>query len=333
MSIDSILYAIEAKVDLDSQQASSLMEHLVSGKASDHEIRGVLLGINEKGVTGQELAEFARVLRRTSLTLSHDVPGLLDTCGTGGGRPSFNLSTAAAIVACAAGAKVAKHGNRGVTSKCGSADVLEELGVRLTNDAEALTHILDTVGMVFLFAQNHHPAMRHVGPVRRELGVRTVFNLLGPLSNPAGASRQLIGVYDPKFLDCVAEALLILGTERALVVHGADGMDEVSPCAETEYRLLWDGKIVSGHFPNAGIPTDAIEPADSVQQNAQILLESIKDDRSVRARAILPNAGAALWLAGVADSFDDGLRQARLAIESGSAVAKLNHLVEETLSA
>lgn len=330
MPFESSLADLKANRNLQSEQATGLMGFLVGGQAPDAFIADTLIAINAKGVTGVELAAFAGVLRSHALSIPHTEPRLVDTCGTGGGRPSFNLSTAAAIIAAAAGAKVAKHGNRGVTSRCGSADVLEALGVRLTEDPEALIHVLDSVGMVFLFAQHHHPAMRNVGAVRKALGVRTVFNLLGPLANPAGAKRQLIGVYDRKFLEPVSEALSILGVEKALVVHGHDGMDEISPCTNTFYRLVDGGTIVDGEFDSPDVPDSALTPAETIAGNAEILREAIRDPHSLRAKAVLPNAAATLWISGLVESHREGIEVALDAIASGRAYRKLEHLIEET---
>src|ERR1019366_7425282 len=200
---------------------------------------------------------------------------LVDTCGTGGGTLSFNISTAAAIIACAAGARIAKHGNRAVTSACGSADVLERQGVKIGGDPEQLSHTLETARIVFLFAQAHHPAMRFVGNARKELGVRTVFNQLGPLLNPAGANRQLIGVYDPGLMRSMGEALRLLGCERALIVHGNDGLEWISPVTPTEFVKVWEGRVSAGtltldEFGLAPIDASALVPGSSLDENAAI---------------------------------------------------------------
>jgi len=227
MALAPVLESLIARRELVPEEARSLITRLMDPETQDAAIAGVLVALRCKGVTGRELAAFASVLRDQSLGLSHEFPTLVDTCGTGGGRPSFNLSTGAAIVAAAAGARVAKHGNRAVTSACGSADVLEALGVVLHAEPEHLVHVLERTGIAFLFAPQHHPGVRHVGAARKALGVRTVFNLLGPLANPAGAKRQLIGVYEAALIRPVAEALQLLGCEHGLVVHGEDALDEI----------------------------------------------------------------------------------------------------------
>jgi anthranilate phosphoribosyltransferase len=270
--------------------------------------------------------------------LHHSFETLVDTCGTGGGIPTFNISTASAIVAAAAGAKVAKHGNRAVTSRCGSADVLEALGVPIQGDAEVLLHRLEQDGLVFLFAPAHHPAMRHVGKARKDLGVRTVFNQLGPLANPAGAKRQLIGVYDDGLMRSMGEALNCLGTERALLVHGDDGMDEVSPVTSTQAIRVWEGRVESitlypKDFGLDPIDPVALLPGDDAQANAEILREAIGDPDSPRAAAILPSCGATLWLAGVANSLPEATELARATIASGAALRKLEDVAGGTDSA
>jgi anthranilate phosphoribosyltransferase len=321
--------------DLSDRDCESLLDQMMSKQISDVKLAALLTALQIKGASGSELAGFARALRHAALEISTSVPNLVDTCGTGGGIPSFNISTAAAIVAAAAGAKVAKHGNRAVTSTCGSADVLEELGVDFTLDRERLAHVLETVGLVFLFAPSHHPALAAVGPVRRELGIRTVFNQLGPLANPAGATRQVIGTFDPRHLAPMAEATAQLGLERALIVHGADGLDEVSPCAPTHAVLLSDGRIelVTIDENSLGVRfgnTEAIAPGETLSDNAAILREAVSDPESPRSAAIWPSAGAALWIGGVAASLADGVDLARQAIAKGLAADKLQALIEVT---
>lgn len=324
--------------DLDTQEAEAFIAFLVSGDATDAQIGGALSVLASKGASATELAAFARILRAKALQVSSSIPNLVDTCGTGGGAASFNISTAAAFVAAAAGAHVAKHGNRAVTSVCGSADVLEELGARIDGDSEQALHLIETVGIAFLFAQAYHPAMKAVGKVRRELGFRTVFNQLGPLLNPAGAKRQLIGVFDPSLLLPMGMALREVGAERALVVHGSDGLDEISPCEETWAVRVWEGEVAEitlkpSDFGMTPISREALAPGDSVAENAAIMKEAIEDARSPRARAILPSAGAVLWLAGVADTLVEGFDLGFAAIESGAAGQKLEAFIEASQGA
>ena len=322
-----------AKRDLAPDQAEALMEQFVEGSLPEGLVGGLLIALQAKGATGDELASFARVMRLHAKPLDHGMTGLLDTCGTGGGKTTFNLSTAAAIVAAAAGAKVAKHGNRGVTSPWGSADVLEKLGVDITSDAEHQAACLREAGVAFLFAQAHHPAMRHVGPVRKSLGVRTVFNLLGPLANPAGATRQLIGVYDQRYVVPVAEALVRLGAEEAMVVYAEVGMDEVSACGATRVAAVHKGQIRITRlrpedFGLDPLPIEALEPGQDIDSNAAILREAISDESSPRFEALLPNVAVALVVAGVANDFQSASHLAREAVSSGRAAATLDRLAQ-----
>jgi len=332
MTFPELVQPLIERKDLSETQATELMNHLMSGDATDAQIGAVLFGMRMKGCTTHELAAFARVLRGKAAILQHVHSDLVDTCGTGGGSLSFNISTAAAIIACAAGARIAKHGNRAVTSTCGSADVLEKLGVKIGGDPEQLGHTLETSRIVFLFAQAHHPAMRFVGRARKELGVRTVFNQLGPLLNPAGANRQLIGVYDPGLMRSMGEALRLLGCERALIVHGMDGLDEISPVTPTEFVKVWEGKVSAGtlqleDFGLRPIDASALLPGATLEENAAILMEAISDVKSPRARAVLPSAAAAIWIAGLEDSLPGAVERAKTAIQSGLASAKLEQLI------
>ena len=309
------------------------MRHLMSGEANDSQIGAVLFGLRMKGCTTKELASFVRVLREKATILDHPYDTLVDTCGTGGGAESFNISTAAAIIACAAGARIAKHGNRAVTSKCGSADVLETLGIPISGDAERLGHMLETIRMVFLFAQAHHPAMRHVGRARKDLGVRTVFNQLGPLLNPANARRQLIGVYDAGLMRSMGEALRELDSQRAFIVHGMDGLDEISPVAPTEYVKVWNGRVTSGTFQLSDfglnpVTPEALLPGATALENGVILREAVSDWTSFRTLAVYPSAAAAIMLAGLEDSLPAAANRAKETVKSGAASAKLQELIQ-----
>jgi anthranilate phosphoribosyltransferase len=332
-----LLDRLISRGDLSTEEAEALMSAAVSGQYSEVQLSGLLVSLQSKGVSGPELACFARILRSHAVLIG-PVDGVVDTCGTGGGIPSFNLSTAAAIVASAAGAKVAKHGNRAVTSACGSADVLESLGVRLELEPEKAIHVLETVGIVFLFAQRHHPAWKQFGAVRKELGVRTVFNLLGPLANPAQARFQILGVYDRAFITPMAEALCELGAHRALVVRGTDGLDEISPCVPTEAALVEDGNISYlnldvSHHGGKYVDPAALLPGATVEESAAILRESISDPNSARSQAVIPSAGAALWICGQAATWAEGMESAAQAIASGEARRRLEQLIEVTQSA
>lgn len=332
MQFSELVQPLIERKDLSDSQATDLMDFLMSGEASDTQIGAVLFGLRMKGCTTRELASFIRVLRGKAAVLDHSHKNLVDTCGTGGGAQSFNISTAAAIIACAAGVRIAKHGNRAVTSSCGSADVLENLGVKIGGDPEQLGHTLETTHIVFLFAQAHHPAWRFVGKARKDLGIRTVFNQLGPLINPAGARRQLIGVYDPGLMRSMGEALRLLDCERALIVHGKDGLDEISPVTETEYVKIWEGRISAGtlkleEFGLKPIDASALVPGATVDENAAILKEAISDVDSPRAHAVLPSAAAAIWIGGLEDNLPAAVDRAKAAIIEGLPAAKLEQLI------
>jgi anthranilate phosphoribosyltransferase len=291
----------------------------------------VLASLRVKGVVSDELAAFASVMRENAEVLDHGHENVVDTCGTGGGTPSFNISTASAVVAAAAGVRIAKHGNRAVTSSCGSADVLEALGVKVTAPMSDLVDTLHRHGIVFLFAPSHHPAMKHVGKARRELGFRTVFNQLGPLANPAQSKRQLIGVYDPALMPAMGEALCRLETERAILAHGHDGLDEISPVAPTDIVRVWDGKVFNETWrpQDFGIdPIDAkdILPGEDLASNAALFREAITDVDSPRCHAIIPSAACAIWISGVADTAIGAAERAREVVSSGMAAAKLKEM-------
>jgi anthranilate phosphoribosyltransferase len=291
-----------------------------------------------KGETPEEIAGCARAMR-AHLTPAHPSrEGLVDTCGTGGdGGNTFNISTAAALVAAAAGAPVAKHGNRAMSSKCGSADVLEALGVRIDLTPEAIAECVDTVGFGFMFAQAHHPAMRHVAPIRRELGVRTAFNLLGPLTNPAGARRQLMGVYSEALVEPMAHVLVQLGAEHSMVVHGFGGLDELTPTGENVVAEVRDGDVrmyTLDPRPLCGGPVPA-SPEDlrvggDPAQNAAIILTVFDGERGPRRDAVILNAAATLLVAGLVADLGAGIERAVEAIDSGAATAKVDELVAAT---
>lgn len=328
-SARDLLELLIAGQDLNDAAATALIHGIIS-EFEDSQIAAILTALRIKGATGTELAAFARVLRSTMKAPAHEFEHLVDTCGTGGGAPSFNISTAAAILAAAAGAKVAKHGNRAVTSGCGSADVLEALGIRLDADP---VRSLERHGVAFLFAPEYHTALRRVAPVRKSLGVRTVFNQLGPLLNPMRAPRQVIGVYDAALLQPMSQAAFLLGTELTWVVHSEDGLDEVSPCATAvAYRAS-----ASKHEGPFGLhpeeydfalqPEKCLTPGRSVQESAEILVESLSDPGSLRCLAVLPSAALTLWCAGIAEDLKDGLERAHDAVESGRASELLRALI------
>ncbi len=321
---------------LDAESTTFVMHRMMAGEASDAEIAAFLIAMRAKGASGTELAACARVMREKAISVALE-GDWIDTCGTGGGMPTFNLSTAAALIASAAGVKVAKHGNRAMTSKCGSADVLEALGAHLPSDPLHLLRVAEETGLVFLFAQAHHPAMKHVGPVRRQLGVRTIFNQLGPLSNPVQATRQIVGVYDADLQGPMADALVQLGVERAWLVTGADGLDEISPCApttltEVELGVIRQRIVSPADFGLSPLDPSALVPGETVTENAAIVREALSDCGSVRFEAVLPSAAAAIYLASAASSLTEAVDRAREVVSSGAAQAHLIRFVEATQS-
>ncbi len=320
---------------LSREEAAHAIAVMLSGDAVPAQMAALLIALRMKGETPDEIVGAALALRRRALAV--DVPDalrahLVDTCGTGGdGAHTFNISTAAAFVAAAAGATVAKHGNRAVSSNCGSADVLAALGVELELSPRALSACLEQCGMAFLFAPRHHAAMRHVAPVRKELGLRTLFNLLGPLANPAGAQRQLLGVYAPELLPVIARALAELGCVHAIVVHGAGGLDEISTEGESRIAELRGGVVRewSMHPESVGVeaaPRSELRGGDA-QENAALLRAVLEGEVSARRTAVLLNAGAALCAAGICETIGEGVERAKASIDSGAARERLARLV------
>lgn len=330
---------------LSREDARLVMTEVLSGQASDAQIAALLVALHMKGETVEEIVGFAEAIRgaAASIYLSSetlDVSGterdaLVDTCGTGGDASgTFNISTATALTVAGAGVRVAKHGNRGVTSKCGSADVVEALGVNITLPPARMSECLNQVGIAFLFAPAMHSAMKYVQPARRELRLRTVFNLLGPLTNPAQANAQVVGVYEEALVDKLAQALNLLGLRRALVVHGLDGLDEITisgPTKVAEVREGWvtNYQITPEQFGLQRAPLSEISGGDT-QGNAQIIRDILDGKKSARRDVVLLNAAAALVAAGKANSIGDALPLAMDSIDSGKAKSKLAGLVEYT---
>jgi anthranilate phosphoribosyltransferase len=324
--------------DLSAEASAQTLREVMEGRASDVQAAGFLIALRTKGETIEELTGLARTMRDLSLRVQipDDVAsdGLLDTAGTGGGRPTANVSTTAAIVAAGAGCRVAKHGNRSSTGLSGSADLLEALGARIDLEPAAIAECIAEVGFGFMFAPLHHAAMRHVVPVRKELGVRTVFNFVGPITNPAGATRQVIGVSDPAFRDTVAGALDALGGRRALVVSSEDGLDEISVSAPTRVTELHDGerrelRLAPEELGVEPAPPDALG-AGTPERNAEIARSVLSGERGPERAVTVVNAGAAIYVAGGADDIPAGVRAAEEAIDSGAARAVLERYVERS---
>jgi len=331
----AIASLVEGK-NLSSEEVDSSIEEIISGQATPAQVGGFLVALRGKGETAGELAAFATAFRRHSLRIRPSVTGrLVDTCGTGGdGANSLNVSTIAAIVAAGAGVTIAKHGNRSVTGKCGSADLLESLGFNLAMEPSKVRQSIEQVGIGFMFAPTFHPAMKQVIPVRRELGIRTIFNLMGPLMNPAGADSQLLGVYSGPLTQKIAEALVQLGTKEGIVVHALEGMDEISVSGKTLVSWISDGKISSkewspedfGVRPSADAGIKVSSPQESAQMTFEILAGRGMDPHGTS--LVLVNAAAAIILGQKAASFAEALPIAKESLDSGAALKKLEGLVK-----
>jgi anthranilate phosphoribosyltransferase len=317
---------------------TSIMQQIMTGECTSSQIGGFLVGLRMKGETVDELSAAARVMRDLSTRVEVNCDNLVDTAGTGGDSSgSFNISTASAIVAAAAGAHVAKHGNRSMTSKSGSADVLEAAGVKLDISPGKIGECIEQVGVGFMFAPAHHGAMKHaIGP-RREMAVRTVFNVLGPLTNPAGAPNQVIGVFDAELVELLARVLRQLDSRHVMVVHGEDGMDEISISAPTRVAELKDGEVTTytlspGDFGMDTAPVESLR-VDSAEQSLAMIRSVLADQAGPPRDIVCLNAGAAIYVAGCAESLAAGVEAARAAIGSGKAAAVLDNLVARTNAA
>jgi anthranilate phosphoribosyltransferase len=328
-----LLEKLRRHEDLTTGEASAAMGAIMDGQAQSSQIAGLLMALALKGERPQEMVGFARAMRARAVALPRPVDGAFDTCGTGGdGAHTFNVSTAAALVVAGAGVVVAKHGNRAVSSQCGSADVFEALGVNLGAPVDRIVQALDEAKIAFFFAPAWHPSMKHAGPTRRELGVRTAFNLLGPLTNPAGSRRQLIGVSRPEHTELVARTLGELGSDRAWVVHGAGSLDELSTLGHTKVSELRNGTVNTFyvHPADVGMATAAMGDlgGGTAKGNAGMIEALLGGERGPRRDIVLLNAGAALLIAGVAGSLVEGVRIGADAIDAGKARAALDRLRE-----
>jgi len=320
--------------DLTRDDACETMRTIMRGEATPAQIAGFLVALRAKGETADEIAGCAEAMREHVLRVNPQRSDLVDIVGTGGdGANTYNISTAAALVAAGAGAAIAKHGNRAASSASGAADVLEALGFRLELPPERIEQSIDELGFGFLFAQAHHPAMKHAAPIRRELATRTVFNVLGPLTNPAGARALMLGVYSPALTRTLAEALVQLGTERAYVVHGAAGIDELSPCGPNLVCEVESGTVREYELDPADLGVERCDPAElrgaDPASNAAALRAVLSgEDRGGHRSAVILNAAGGIAAAGHADSLREGIVRAREAIDSGAAAARLDELVE-----
>jgi len=329
--IQQCIRAVVGGNHLSRQEAEAAMEQILTGQATPSQIAALAVALRMKGETVDELAGFAHVMRQKATHVPHQDPDVLDTCGTGGdGSNTFNISTTVALVAAGAGVRVAKHGNRAMSSQAGSADLLHELGVKIDLDAQGVGRCIDEIGIGFMLAPAMHGAMKHAGPTRKEIGVRTFFNLLGPLSNPAGAKRQLVGVFEGDFVEPVAAVLAQLGAERAWVVHGLDGLDELTTTDDTRVAEVKDGKVRSFYVSPQELGLELADPKDlkggDPAMNAALTLAVLKGGSGPRRDIVLLNAAAALVVAGKAASLKEGLPLAAQSIDSGAALKKLEDL-------
>ena len=330
--IKEAIHKVFKKENLTYEEAEAVMNEIMEGEASAVQMSSYLTALSMKGETVEEITASAAGMRAHCVRLLHDMD-VLEIVGTGGdGANSFNISTTSSLVISAAGIPVAKHGNRAASSKCGAADVLEALGVNITISPEKSRELLEKIGICFLFAQNYHIAMKYVAPVRKELGIRTIFNILGPLANPAGANMELMGVYDESLIEPLAHVLANLGVKRALVVYGTDGLDEISLSAPTKVCEVKDGTFTSYEITPEQFGLTSCKKEDLVggtpAENAQITRDILSGKTGPKRDAVLMNAGAAIYMAGKAETIQDGIDMARNMIDSGKAAAQLEKFVK-----
>ena len=333
MGFKETLGQLLERQDLTHEAMLGVMHQVMGGELTQAQIAAFLIALRAKGETVDEIAAAAMVMRELSIKVDiEDSAHLIDTCGTGGdGIQTFNVSTVSAFVAAASGAKVAKHGGRSVSSTCGSADVLEALGVNVNQTPQQVAASVNEIGIGFMFAPNHHSAMKHAAPVRRELGVRTLFNLLGPMTNPANAHRQVMGVFDQSLTTKLAKVLQQLGSEHVLVVHGADGMDEISFTGDTFVAELKNGQVTE-YLMNPAQWGLALHDVKDIQiQNAEeskaMILAVLNGKPSAARDIVLLNAGAAIYVSGLVDTMQAGIEKAAAVIDSGAALQKLHQLI------
>jgi anthranilate phosphoribosyltransferase len=330
-----LIEKLQRRQDLSVEEAAAAMDEIMEGRAQPAHIAGLLVALSMKGERPSEIVGLARTMRARAVKLSRQLDDVFDTCGTGGDRAhTFNVSTVAALVVAACGVRVAKHGNRSVSSRCGSADLFEALGVNINAHPATVERCLDDAGIAFFFAPTFHPSMRHAAPTRRELGVRTAFNLLGPLTNPAGATRQLVGVPRPELTELVARSLGQLGSTRAWVVHGADGLDEISTTGYTKISECRDGAVNTFylHPSDAGLSKTTPETlrGGDAAENARIAREVLAGSPGPARDIVLLNAGASLLIAGAVSTIEDGIRAGTGALDDGRAARVLERLAAIT---
>ena len=333
--IKEAIIKLAKKEDLTYAEAEQVMNEIMEGKATDVQKSAYLTALSMKGETIDEITASASGMRAHCIKLLHDMD-VLEIVGTGGdGSNSFNISTTSSMVIAAAGIPVAKHGNRAASSKSGAADVLEALGIKIDVPPEKSTELLKKIQICFLFAQNYHIAMKYVGPIRKELGIRTVFNILGPLSNPAGANMELMGVYDQSLVEPLAQVMANLGVVRGMVVYGQDNLDEISMCAATSVCEIKDGKFISYEIAPEQFGYERCEKGaltgGTPEENAKITMEILSGaDKGPKRQAVCLNAGAAIYIAGKADTIEAGIRKAEQIIDEGLALKKLEQFREES---
>ena len=332
MTITKAIQILLDRRSLSEGEASMVAAEITAGIATPAQIAALLIALRIKGETVEEITGFVRAMRNGARRVMAHAENIVDTCGTGGDRSgTFNISTVSALVAAGAGCKVAKHGNRSISSRCGSADVLAELGVNIEMSPEQAADCIDEIGVGFLFAPQYHPGARHAAGVRRDLGVRTIFNMIGPLLNPAGARRQVLGVYDRRLTVPIARVLQRLGSTHCLIVHGEDGLDEITVCGRTYVTELRDGELFSYSLRpemfglNPTTPTELL--GGDAKENATIALGILEGRRGPQRDVVLLNAGATIYAAGLADSLVEGVHRAALAIDDGAAREALQALV------
>ena len=335
MDIQSAISQVSAKRNLTREDMSEIILEILEGKVTDAQIGAFLIALSMKGETVDEVLGAVGVMRDLSTKVEIDEPNLIDTCGTGGtGIGIFNVSTTSALVASSCGAKIAKHGNRSATRKSGSADLLEQAGVSLSLTPEQVASCIQEIGLGFMFAQAHHSAMRHVVGPRKEIGQKSIFNVLGPLTNPASAKRQVLGVYDKKWMTPIAEVLDELGSEHLLIVHSRDGLDEISLASPTYMTEMRDGKISEYEVSpeDFNFETDTLEglQVNSPQESLDLAKLALQGEHKKASSMICMTAGAALYVSDIANSLESGVELAKRSVESGEGLKKLNQLVEFT---